>query len=162
MSRKYPKKVRKEFARKMKAAEAFVDAWTNSGLASSLITDYSCTLGCDEADTYSDLFRSFGYTWTADQILADHGEDCDTPHFHESKGVWTFTVEAEFMDGEKDEWQIVADGSGADAECTATRFVRTKLQERGMRVVWVTAVEVEAGAPSSTALYDWTDLRKTA
>jgi hypothetical protein len=164
MSRKYPKKVRKEYAAKLKAADAFVEAWTDSGLAWSLITDYSCTLNCGEAETFADLMRAFKYTETAEGILADHGEDCDTPHYHASQGVWTFTLQpgGNEADGEG-EYTVVADGkNGADAEDRAKEFLRAHLKQRYKTYFWIEVVEVEDGTPGSTALYSWTDMRKAA
>jgi hypothetical protein len=164
MSRKYPKKVRKEYAAKLKAADAFVEAWTTSGLAWSLITDYSCTLNCGEAETFADLMRTFKYTETAEGILADHGEDCDTPHYHAPQGVWTFTLQpgGNEADGEE-EYTIVADGkNGADAEDRAKGFLRAHLKQKYKTYFWIEVVEVEDGAPGSTTLYSWTDMRKAA
>ncbi|MEU5383705.1 hypothetical protein [Kitasatospora cineracea] len=67
---------------RLKAADAFVEQWTNSGLAGSLIDDYMCTLGCSEAETYADLFRAYGYTSTADGIISDHTQydECGDSH----------------------------------------------------------------------------------
>ncbi|WP_328377062.1 hypothetical protein OHB13_11970 [Streptomyces sp. NBC_00440] len=164
MSRKYPKKVRKEFARKLAAADAFVDAWTTSGMASTLIPDYDCPLGCSDAMTFAALLRAFGYVNTAEEILADHGEDCDYPHYHVGRGVWTFTLQPGGYDAESEgEYTVVADGeSGAHAEFQATEFLRRKLKERYKTPVWIRVEEVESGVPASTALYAWTDLRKAA
>jgi hypothetical protein len=162
MSRKYPKKVRQEFARKLKAADAFVDAWTTSGLAYDLIPNYDCTLGCEEAKTYADLFRVFEYTNTAEQILADHGESCETPHYHEPQGVWTFDLEA-FGRYRIGEWTVVADGKdGSEAEERAKEFVRNRLKDQYASYIRVEVQDVESGVPGSTALYSWTDLRKAA
>jgi hypothetical protein len=166
MSRKYPKKVRNEFKRKLKAAEEFVESWTNSGLASTLITDYGCTLCCDEAEKYADLMRAFKYTETAEGILADHGEDCDTPHYHEPAGVWTFTIVAEgpAVEGiDEPEWTIVSDGKdGAEAEDRATTFLRNQLKAKYPGYLYLITAEVESGAPGSLTLYPWTDIRKAA
>ncbi|MGW5773135.1 hypothetical protein ACWEVY_28785 [Streptomyces longwoodensis] len=166
MSRKYPKRVRKELQRQQAAAAAFVKEWTHSGLASGLIDDYSCTLTCGEAETYSGLFRSFGYHGTADSILADHGEDCDTPHYHAKNGVWTFTIAAcgpAVAEVEDPEWVIVADGkNGAEAEDRAESFLRRQLAQKYPGYFYVSTAEVEDGVPSSTALYHWIDLRKAA
>ncbi|MFJ9900227.1 hypothetical protein ACIQPR_43555 [Streptomyces sp. NPDC091280] len=166
MSRKYPKKVRNQHRRRLAAADAFVESWTNSGLSHELITDYTCTLGCDEAITYSGLFRAYGYDGTAESILADHGEDCDNPHHHEPQGVWTFTIDAhgpavEVI--EDPEWTVVADGKdGAEAEERATRFLRTQLKKQYPGYFYVRVIDVENGTPGSTALYAWTDIRKAA
>ncbi|MEV5677437.1 hypothetical protein [Streptomyces sp. NPDC052179] len=164
MSRKYPKKYRKEQAAKLKAAEAFVESWTTSGLASTLIPDYSCTLGCEEAITYGALMRAFGYPSTAETILADHGEDCDTPHYHECGGVWTFTLQPEGVAEEEGGYTIVADGAnGAEAEDRAREFLRSELKAKYRSYYyWINVEEVESGVPSSTALYSWTDIRKAA
>ncbi|MFF4245206.1 hypothetical protein ACFYY2_12115 [Streptomyces sp. NPDC001822] len=164
MSRKYPKKFRKEQAEKLKAADAFTDAWMTSGLAYSLISDYSCTLTCEEAMTYACIFRAFKYPDTAEQILADHGEDCDNPHYHEDQGVWTFTLQpgGNEADGEG-EYTIVADGrDGSDAEERAKEFLRRKLKQKYKTYFWIDVQEVEAGVPGSTALYSWTDIREAA
>ncbi|WP_435270949.1 hypothetical protein [Streptomyces sp. 1222.5] len=166
MSRKFPKKVRNEFKRQQAAAEAFVETWTDTGLAWSLITDYSCTLTCSEAEKFAGLMRAFKYTETAEGILADHGEDCDTPHYHQPQGVWTFTIEAHgpAVAGIEDaEWVIVADGkSGADAETRAETFLRNQLKKKYPGHFYVTVNEVENGTPSSMALYPWTDIRLAA
>ncbi|MFI2607741.1 hypothetical protein [Kitasatospora sp. NPDC018619] len=68
-------------AGQLRAADAFVECWTDSGLASSLISDYT-TLCCDEAETYADVFRAFGYVNTADLIISGHADDdvCGTAH----------------------------------------------------------------------------------
>lgn len=162
MSRKYPKKFRKEQAAKLKAAEAFTDAWMTSGLAYTLITDYSCTLTCDEAETYAGIFRAFMYPDTSEQILADHGEDCDSPHYHAGQGVWTFTLQpgGNEADGEG-EYTIVADGKdGSDAEERAKEFLRRELQKKYSTYFYIRVEEVEAGVPGSTALYSWSDIRE--
>jgi hypothetical protein len=160
MSRKYPKKVRNEHKRKLKAADAFVRAWTESGLSSTLIHDYNCFLNCGEAESYSGLFRAYGAPDTAESILADHSEDCDTPHYHKAQGVWTFTVEAHFASGESDEWTVVADGSGEQAEDRAKQWVRDALRAQGAAVMYVLASESGEGTPGSLPLYDWIDIRK--
>ncbi|MFD4904960.1 hypothetical protein [Kitasatospora purpeofusca] len=69
-------------AEQLRAAEAFVENWTNSGLASTLIEDYTCTLGCSEAETYADVFRAFGYYVLAEDIVHDHAEydECGDAH----------------------------------------------------------------------------------
>jgi hypothetical protein len=164
MSRKYPKKVRKEFKRQQAAAEAFVEMWTDTGLAWSLISDYSCTLTCGEAEKYADLMRAFKYTETAEGILADHGEDCDTPHYHAPQGVWTFTLQPGGNEAEGEgEYTVVADGkNGADAEERAKSFLRAHLKQKYKTYFWVEVVEVENGAPGSLTLYNWTDIRKAA
>ncbi|MER6102422.1 hypothetical protein ABT115_08845 [Streptomyces sp. NPDC001832] len=168
MSRKYPKKVRKEYAAKLKAAEAFVESWTTSELSHNLIKDYDCVLGCEEAKTYAGLFRTFGYPNTAEQILADHGEGCENPHYHEPQGVWTFTIRvggpAVKEIGEPDPaWTIVADGkNGEEAEERATEFLRRKIKEEYSAFFYIEVDEVENGVPGSTALYSWTDIREAA
>ncbi|MVO87448.1 hypothetical protein GPA10_22455 [Streptomyces sp. p1417] len=163
MSRKYPKKIRKEFKRKLAAAEEFVEVWMNTGLSSSLITDYSCTLTCAEADTYAGIFKEFGHPDTAATILADHGEDCDSPHFHEPRGVWTFEIEAngravDHLDNPT--WTVVADGeNGARAECRALEFLRKELRKEYTHDFWFWVQEAESGVPGSTAIYSWLDAR---
>jgi hypothetical protein len=59
------------------AAEAFVEQWTDSQLAEELPWQFELT--CSEAETFSELFRAFGYPNTADEIIADHAQanaDC--------------------------------------------------------------------------------------
>jgi hypothetical protein len=82
MSRKYTKSARKADAARLSAAAKFVAEWTTTGLASTLIDDYSCTLNCGEADSMAALFRAFGCPSTADGILKDHAEhdECDDSH----------------------------------------------------------------------------------
>jgi len=82
MSRKYTKAAKRRDRAQLAAAEAFVETWADSGLSYELIDGYTCTLGCDEAEAYAGIFRSFGYTSTADQIIADHAEydECDERH----------------------------------------------------------------------------------
>lgn len=167
MSRKYPKKTRKQFAAQHKAAEAFVEMWTDSGLASELITDYDCTLTCGEANAFAALMRSFNYENTADQIIADHAEDddCGAEHHTQCK-VWTFTFE---LKGYKDEssWTIVADGTDQqDAEKGARSALRKGLKKKipdefefARAWSYVSLWEAEFGVPTSTALYTWTDAR---
>ncbi|WP_326827448.1 hypothetical protein [Streptomyces sp. NBC_01751] len=166
MSRKYPKKVRNEFKRKLAAADAFVEAWTTSELSYRLIPDYDCTLGCEEAMTYADLFKSFGYTNTAEQILADHGESCETPHYHEPQGVWTFDITAggpAVENVDDPEWTIVADGKdGAEAEDRALTFLKAQLKKKYPGHLYLRVDDVESGVPGSFALYHWTDIRKAA
>lgn len=153
------KKLRKK---RLAAAEAFVEAWTDSGLAYNLIPDYGCTLGCSEAKTYAGLLRAFGYENTADQILADHGEDCDNPHYHEPNNVWTFTLEAKGVNVEEDaSWVIVADGKdGQEAEGRAWKYLTDQLQKEIEGYFWVRVIDVASGVPGSLALYSWTDIRK--
>jgi hypothetical protein len=162
MSRKYPKKVRNEFKRKLKAADAFVETWTNSGLADSLIVDYDCTLGCEEANTYSGLMRAFGYVNHAESIIADHGEDCDHPHAHDFRGVYTFSFDSRLI--ESDGWTIVMDGkNGLDAETQARDFLADALRKAHRKFFgsWtdIDLIDVESGVPSCMALYSWTDAR---
>ncbi|MFF9649708.1 hypothetical protein [Streptomyces sp. NPDC014622] len=165
MSRKYPKKFRKEQARKLKAAEAFVEAWATSELASNLITDYDCQIGCEEANTFADLLRSFRYVITADQILADHGEYCEYPHAHDFRGVYTFSFDSRLI--ESDGWTIVANGKdGLDAESKARDFLADRLREAHGKFFgpWtdINLIDVESGVPGSTALYSWTDIREVS
>ncbi|MFF8629706.1 hypothetical protein [Streptomyces werraensis] len=172
MSRKYPKKVRKEFARKLAAAEAFVETWTNTGLASSLITDYTCTLTCEEAKTYSALMRSFGYVNTASSIIADHCEDCDVPSEHFDTDVWTVDVGAMTFDPKlKQEvadlgWTLVLNAEHPrEAEAKAEDAVRAHLHANGLTLkpgVFINVSEIKPGEPGSLALYDWIDMREAA
>lgn len=160
MSRKHPKKVRKLYQARLKAAEAFVESWTTSELSYSLIPDYECTLTCENATTYAGLFRAFGYTNTAETILADHGEDCDNPHYHQPQGVWTFTIEV-FGRYHIGEWVVVADGkNGAEAEERATEYLRNKLKDMYVSQLRFRVNNIESGIPTSTALYNWTDIRE--
>ncbi|MFC9591544.1 hypothetical protein ACFTUC_17360 [Streptomyces sp. NPDC056944] len=165
MSRKYPKRVRKEFARKLKAAEAFTDRWMTTGLAYSLISDYDCTLTCGEAETMADLFRIFQYPDTAEQILSDHGEDCDTRHYHEKRGAWTFTFQVKAsgwkVGDEFPEYTVVANGAdGGEAEARAEKQLRKLLVPEHKHYFWTELLEAETGIPSSTALYSWIDARE--
>ena len=171
MSRKYPKRVRKEFARRLKAAEAFVETWTNSGLASTLVTDYSCTLTCEEAKTYAGLMRAFGYNNTAAQIIADHSEDCDDLAVHFDTDVWTVDVEVNtFVPALKAEvrdlgWTLVVNAEHPnEAGNKAEEAVTAHMQEKGLLKagMWVTAAEIKPGVPASMALYPWTDIRQAA
>ncbi|MFJ7329008.1 hypothetical protein ACIQVN_22550 [Streptomyces cyaneofuscatus] len=164
MSRKYPKKFRKEQAAKLKAAEEFTDAWMTSGLSYNLLPDYDVALGCEEAETYAGLFNAFKYPNTAEQILADHSEGCCQPHYHAGKGVWTFVVSARGANAPTDtEYTIVADGpDGLAAEIRAEEFVLGELREKFGPYVHVLTEDVTEGVPGSTALYAWTDIRKVA
>jgi hypothetical protein len=166
MSRKYPKKVRKAYAAKLKAADAFVEAWTTSGIASTLIHDYSCFFNCGEAKAYSDLMRSFGYTYTAEQIIADHSEDCDEPEIHYPTGVWTVDVEAyPFGQPERYSWTFAVEAPHPnDAREKAIGAARAHLRREGLWVdgMYVFEREINPGVPSSMALYTWTDLREAA
>ncbi|MEV3860691.1 hypothetical protein AB0J38_41080 [Streptomyces sp. NPDC050095] len=169
MSRKYPKKVRKEFKRKLAAAEAFVEAWTNSGLASTLITDYTCTLMCEEAKTFAGLMRSFGYHNTAAQIIADHCEDCDDLEYHFTTDVWTVDVEVQTFNpdlkaaAEDFAWTLVLNAERPnEARGKAEAAVTDHMKGQGLLKpgMFVTATDVRSGFPASTALYSWTDLRE--
>ncbi|MFF1908594.1 hypothetical protein [Kitasatospora sp. NPDC058218] len=66
------------------AANAFVEAWTTSGLAYELVGYYDCTLTCSEAESMADLFRAFGYENTADDIIASHSESDECGDSHHS------------------------------------------------------------------------------
>ncbi|MGW1231405.1 hypothetical protein [Streptomyces californicus] len=162
MSRKYPKKFRKEQAAKLRAAEKFTDAWMTSGLAYELLQNYDMTLGCEEAETYAELFNAFKYPHTAEQVLADHREGCCQPHFHGGKGVWTFVISVRGADVPADtEYTIVADGpNGVAAEIRAEEFILGELRQEFGPFVHVLTEDVEEGVPSSTALFAWTDIRK--
>lgn len=159
MSRKFTKAMKRQMALRLQVAEAFVEAWTTSGLAATLAVDYDCTFGCENAKTFASLMKTFGYPSTAETILADHGEDCDNPHYHEPQGVWTFSLTAygRYRIGE---WTIVADGKdGEEAEERAKEFVRSRLKDQYVSHIRVVVDEVENGVPSSTALYSWNDIR---
>lgn len=68
---------------KMQAAEDFVNVWSHSGLAESLIEDYTCHLGCGEAEAFASLFRTFGHPSIADAIIEDHTRhDTDPDDLH--------------------------------------------------------------------------------
>jgi len=56
------------------AAKGFVETWGNSGLATSLVDDYDCTLTCAEADAFAAMFAAFGYRGTAETIVQAHAE----------------------------------------------------------------------------------------
>ncbi|WP_340376625.1 hypothetical protein U5640_16905 [Streptomyces sp. SS7] len=161
MSRKYPKRVRKELGRKLAAAEAFVEAVTTSGCAAD-IEFYSC----EDAERYAAMLRVFGYVNYAEDAIADHKTECAEPHRHQLDGVWTFDIRAggPAFDGVEDpEWTVVADGkNGAEAEGRAKLFVEAELKKRHSLYFWLTVTEVENGVPSPLALYDWTDIRKAA
>lgn len=164
MSRKYPKKVRKEFQRKLKAADAFVDSWTTSELPSNLGGDYGCYLTCTEAETFAELLRAFRYPNTAAEVLSNHAQNCETPHHHKGQGVWTFTISVG-GDGVPDdtEYIVVADGkNGEEAEERATEYFRPRCRRQYGPFAYIDVSEVEDGIPSSTALYSWIDLRKAA
>lgn len=164
MSRKYPKKFRKEQAAKLKAAAAFTDAWMTSGLSYNLLPDYDISLGCEEAETYAELFHAFNYPHTGEQILADHRQGCCHPHYHGGKGVWTFVISARGTDIPADtEYTIVADGpDGVAAEIRAEDFLLGELRDKFGPGVHVLTEDVEEGVPASTALYAWTDIRKAS
>ncbi|MFE5542749.1 hypothetical protein ACFQ71_02905 [Streptomyces sp. NPDC056534] len=157
--------MKNEAARRLAAAEAFTSQWMTSGLAYSLIGDYTCTLTCGEAETMADLFRIFQYPETADQILSDHGEDCDTPHHHQKCGTWTFTFAVKTIEwrvGEDaPEYTVAASGTdGGEAEDRAVTLLRKLLAAEYKTHFWTELNEVEAGIPSSTALYSWIDARE--
>jgi hypothetical protein len=171
MSRKYPKRVRKEYARKLAAAEAFVKTWTNTGLASTLITDYSCTLTCEEAKAYADLMRSFRYPNTAAQIIADHCEDCDQPEEHFDTNVWTVDVEVNTffpeLKAEVEElgWTLVVNAEHPnEAGNRAEEAVTAHMQKEGLLKsgMWITSAEIKPGVPASTTLHAWSDIREDA
>ncbi|MFB6654856.1 hypothetical protein ACFCZ4_06735 [Streptomyces microflavus] len=164
MSRKYPKKFRKEQAVKLKAAEEFTDAWMTSGLAYNLLPDYDIALGCEEAEAYAKLFDAFNHASTAERVLADHKEGCCHPHYHDGKGVWTFVISARGANLPADtEYTIVADGpDGVSAEIRAEDFLLGELRKNFGPFVHVLTEDVENGVPGSTALYSWTDIRKAA
>lgn len=67
---------------KFEAAAEFVETWSHSGLAESLIEDYTCHLGCGEAEAFADLFRAFGHDSIADAIIEDHSEHDDIGDLH--------------------------------------------------------------------------------
>ncbi|MFK0231193.1 hypothetical protein ACIQUL_36115 [Streptomyces sp. NPDC090303] len=165
MSRKNTKRMKNEAARRLAAAEDFVEQWTTSGRACEMAEDYQ--LNCGDAEVMAELFRSFAYPNTADSILADHREDCRTPHRHERRGVWTFTFEVKTpgwrVGEEPPSYTVVANGkSGTEAEERAKEFLRIEAEAsalfRPSCLIWL--VETEEGAPSSTALYSWLDARQ--
>jgi len=72
---------------KLTAAEKFVESWADSELAATLIRDYDCYLGCEEAETFAGLFRAFGHPGIADAIIEDHSEhdEPESDHYTESE-----------------------------------------------------------------------------
>ncbi|MEV5875776.1 hypothetical protein AB0L75_16375 [Streptomyces sp. NPDC052101] len=66
---------------KMQAAQSFVDEW--ACLASTLVDDYECHMTCSEAEALAALFRAFGDTFTAEEVMRAHSEkddEDDEPH----------------------------------------------------------------------------------
>ncbi|NEB42564.1 hypothetical protein [Streptomyces sp. SID14515] len=162
MSRKCPKKFRKEQAAKLRAAEAFTDAWMTSGLAYNLLPDYGIQLGCEEAETYAELFHAFKFPHTGEQIIADHRQGCCHPHYHAGKGTWTFVISVKGASVPADtEYTIVADGpTGAAAEIRAEEYLLGEMRKKFGPLVHVLTEDVEEGVPASIALFSWTDIRK--
>ncbi|MGV9693414.1 hypothetical protein ACWDUX_30400 [Streptomyces sp. NPDC003444] len=167
MSRKYTKRMKNEAARRLAAAEAFVEQWTTSGRACEMAEQYA--INCGDAETMADLFRTFQYPNTAHTILSDHAQDCPAPHRHEKRGTWTFTFEVRTpnwrMGEEPPTYTVVANGkSGAEAEERATDWFRAEAESSSFFLdpYRIFLVEVEEGAPSSTALYSWLDARQAA
>lgn len=160
MSRKYPKKDRKQHKARLAAAAAFVEAWTTSELSYNLIPVHHCPLNCAEAETYAGLFRAYDYPNTADQILEDHGETCDGPH---ASQVWQVDIEACGVEPDAS-WTIVADGKRrSEAETRAKEWLRRHLRGKfAGRRFELTVMDTSLGVPSPTALYSWVDLRKAA
>lgn len=155
MSRKNNTMRKKQLA----AAEAFVDAWITSGLAYTLISDYNCTLGCEEAETMAGLFRAFKYQNTATSILEDHSEADECGNQHHLCTSWTFDVA---LVGVKDgEFAIVSDGYDVqEAEAKARAHMRGLAEESWPgRDVGVILTGADLGAPSETSLYYWIDAR---
>ncbi|MGW3063862.1 hypothetical protein ACWDA8_10150 [Streptomyces sp. NPDC001130] len=159
MSRKYPKKVRKEFARKLATAEAFVESVTTSGTAGDV------ELGnCGDAESYAALLRAFGYTNYADDAMGNHKVDCIELHRHDFDGVWTFDFNIHGPQVPEDtSYTVVMDGAtGAAAEDAARDLIREGFRKKHLGYFWVTLAEVEPGIPAPTALYSWIDGRKAA
>ncbi|MGW2710746.1 hypothetical protein ACWC4J_17400 [Streptomyces sp. NPDC001356] len=161
MSRKYPKKVRKEYAAKLKAAEAFVESVTTSGAASDV------ELGnCNDAETYAALLRAFGYTNYAEDAIGNHKVECDDQHRHEPDGVWEFDFNVYGPNIPPDtSYTVVMDGkTGAEAEDAARDLLRRLYQQENPShgYFWLTLVDVERGAPATACLYSWIDGRKAA
>lgn len=155
MSRKNNTMRKKQLA----AAEAFVDAWITSGLAYTLISDYNCTLGCEEAETLAGLFRAFKYQNTATSILEDHSEADECGNQHHLCSSWTFDVVLIEVKG--GEYTIVADGDDVkEAEAKARAYMRGLIEENWPgRDVGVILSGAELGAPGETSLYAWIDAR---
>ncbi|MFG3582541.1 hypothetical protein [Streptomyces sp. NPDC047990] len=165
MSRKYPKKWKRERETRLKAAEAFVEEWTNTGLASSFAHDYDCTFNCAEAETYGDLLRSFGYPSTAEDMMEGHLNDCDEKFRHEKNGAWTFTYVVQGPEIPKDtEYTVAMRGAtGSEADKAAEALLRKlyKASNPG-KYFYLVLAEVEAGVPGPLALYPWIDGRDLA
>ncbi|MFD7336697.1 hypothetical protein ACFV98_11920 [Streptomyces violascens] len=65
----------------MQAAQTFIDQW--ACLASTLVDDYECHMTCSEAESLAALFRAFGDTFTAEEVMRAHSEkddEEDEPH----------------------------------------------------------------------------------
>jgi hypothetical protein len=155
MSRKNNTLRKKQLA----AAAAFVDAWTTSGLAYSLISDYNCTLTCEEADTMAGLFRAFHYPSTAEGIVEEHSETDECGNLHHECPAWTFDVALVGVKG--GEFTIVADGDDVQgAEANARAHMRGLVEENWPgREVGVILTGADEGAPGETSLYSWIDAR---
>lgn len=64
------------------ALDRFVGTWTDSGLAYELVSDYQCTLTCEEADSLADLLTAYGDTEGAQLILSEHAAYDECGHAH--------------------------------------------------------------------------------
>ncbi|MEU6765923.1 hypothetical protein ABZ916_25835 [Streptomyces sp. NPDC046853] len=155
MSRKYPKRLRREQAARLAAAEEFAEEWAKSELEA---------FGCGETKALLGILRAFGKTQAADDVFATHLTDCQYPHYHEPYGTWTFSIEAHGSEfGPDDVWDIASDGvNGEIAERRAVEWLEEQLKKRSRFYFTLSVCEVEFGAPSSMALYNWIDLRSAA
>jgi hypothetical protein len=155
MSRKNNTLRKKQLA----AAAAFVDAWTTSGLAYSLISDYGCTLTCEEAESMAGLFRAFQYPNTADSIVEEHSEVDQCGDTHHQCPSWTFDVALVGVKG--GEFTIVADGYDVkEAEAKARAHMHGLAEQNWPgREVGVILTGADEGAPGETSLYSWIDAR---
>jgi hypothetical protein len=155
MSRKNNTLRKKQLA----AAAAFVDAWTTSGLAYSLISDYDCTLTCEEAESMAGLFRAFRYSNTAASIIEEHSEHDECGNLHHQCPSWTFDGALIGVNGS--EFTIVADGEDVqEAEANARAYMRGLAEQNWPgREVGVILTGADEGAPGETSLYSWIDAR---
>lgn len=57
---------------KLLAAENFVEKFAE--VAAQLTEEYDCVMTCEEVESLARMFRVFGHSETADQIVADHAK----------------------------------------------------------------------------------------
>ncbi|MFJ5066498.1 hypothetical protein ACIQC7_08785 [Kitasatospora sp. NPDC088556] len=74
--------VPRALAAKLAAADAFVETWTDSGLAWTFLGNLDTTLSCREAEAIAELFHAFGYVNTAADIISEHADldECGDRH----------------------------------------------------------------------------------